>query len=82
LLLGFILHGYYERVDGMLKAIKRGVDHFLHGSPPTYPDGTPMPPEEYNEMMREYQEQKLRLDDELYWMTEWDEDDRRQERDL
>ncbi len=61
----------------MLRTLAQAVARLIGAPLPEYPDGTPMPPEEYEEMMYELDEEKLHLDDELYRMTEWEEEDRR-----
>ena len=65
----------------MLRSVTRGFARLIGAPLPEYPDGVPMSDEEYDEIMRAVEEQKLRLDDELSWATMWEEDDRRREGD-
>ncbi len=63
----------------MLRDLLSNTARWMGGPLPEYAEESPMPPEEYDEMVREYNEEKLRLDDELYWATVWDEEDESRE---
>lgn len=59
----------------LLRDLLWSIARRMGGPLPEYADGSPMPPEEHGETAREYNEEKLRLDAELYWAAVWDEDD-------
>ena len=60
----------------MLRAVARGVARLIGAPLPEYPDGSPMPPQEWDGVVEDWNEQKARLDDELLRTYRWEEEER------
>lgn len=60
----------------MLKAVARSFARLIGAPLPEHSDGSLMPPEEYEEMMHDWNEQSRQLDEDHYWFWRQEEEDR------